>query len=122
MDPYSVEITATETITYLMASIMEGEGGILGYQGMLAVGFVALNRVEAGMGPLGHGWYGREDPSSMTYSLAEFVLNNPTEDPTGGALYALSNDDVHTLGFPRSDLSIRGPTGHAVNLYWRWHE
>jgi hypothetical protein len=96
-----------------LARIMQGEspGDI---EAAYMVGWVAKNRLlHPGYGDtyavVSYGFFGYRadlEPSKEFLSLARKVMRS-SEDPTGGALYALSRTDITKLGIPpgRADVA-----------------
>ena len=77
----------------ILASILAGEAGMLSDTAMIAVGHVALNRLDVGLGI--DGFYGRAEPEPRHIQLVNALPDHP--DPTGGAYFILSHQDVAYL-------------------------
>ena len=119
-------LTVTLATLQLLAAVMAGEAAVLGDEGMLAVGYVALNRVNDGAFPdslehvlaPGAGFDGRApEPTEHHLALARYVLEEP--DWTGGMLYAYSLQDRLRLLYPPGDLVI-GEGTFQLHLYRKW--
>lgn len=104
-----------------LASLITGEARGLPAEGQQAIAHVAMNRLEAGYG--WNGWYGWGDPSPESIANAYQVVHRD-HDPTGGALYALSHNDMQNLGFDRGEaIVIENPdNGQTLYLLHEWQE
>ena len=102
----------------VLASLIAGEAGAMGCTAQVAVGHVALNRYNAGIDShLGEGFYGWAEPTPESLAAARTALRSP--DSTDGALYALSKQDRHKLGFPPGDVVfVQGPW--EIHVYREW--
>ena len=98
----------------LLARIAEGEAEVLGEEGMLAVMWVARNRVGDDRFPndyeaVSKAFYGRRrgDAKFKIVTLALAFLAKPQrEDPTGRAIYAYSLADVRWWTLPTADAVV----------------
>lgn len=119
-------LTITLTTLHVLASVMAGEAEILGDEGMLGVGHIALNRVDdpafsntlEKVLAVGAGFAGRvSQPSAHHVALASYVLTE--SDWTDGMLYAYSLQDRKRLLYPPGDLVI-GEGTYQLHLYKAW--
>jgi len=104
----------------VLASIMQGEAGVLGLPGMFAIGICAMSRMATHKS--WHGFYGRAKPSPQAYLLARVFMSIPSDIWTGlyGTYpYCLSRQDIERLGFPKGD-KIVGNGKYQIHLYRRW--
>jgi len=108
--------------TYLLASILYGEAGVLGWPGMFAIGLCVMARKQSYTNPY-HGFYGHSFvPSSQAYILARVFLSvspNIWVGLFGSYPYCLSKQDRERLGFPPGDIVI-GRKKYQINMYKRW--
>lgn len=118
----------------LLARIMQGEAGHLymeGDEAAFCVGWVARNRLESGRYgssfskvEVGSGFAGTVRRSRQHYyNLARLVLRSKW-DPTNGALYALSQQDVDNLEFDvtKATLVIRVSEDRALFFLKNWDD
>ena len=114
----------TPDLIAILAAVMAGEAGILGDDAMLGVGHGIMNRVVSPYFPdtvmevlfQPGQWNGWEDPTEHHRSLAKAVLRRD-HDPTGGMLYAYSEQDRQRLGFPEGDKVYGTGRVFRVHLY-----
>ena len=117
-----------------MAQIMQGEAHHQfmrgSYDGAYCVGWVARNRLEtkrygSSYVEVQAGFNGtiNDAPRQEYLVLARLVING-TEDPTHGALYAFSRQDVDRLRFDedKATLVIRASEHRALMFFAEWPE
>ena len=121
---------STEEIA--LAQIIQGEAdhefmqddGAAAY----AVGWVARNRLQGGQYGLSYqevraGFNGTviKAPKWRYLAIARLVINGQ-QDPTGGALYALSQQDMDKLGFDeeQATLILRASEHRALFFFEEW--
>lgn len=112
--------TLAHTVILIMelAALVSGEARGMTAEGQQAIAHVALNRLEAGYG--WDGWNGFDEPTSESVMNAYLAVKRD-HDPTGGALYALSRNDMRYLGFEKADIVIENPeNGQALYLLYEW--
>lgn len=116
------------SVIWLLASVMVREAGVLGEDGMLAIGHCVMNRVASDKFPdkvvevieQPGQWNGRGAWGGNEEALARRVLRrDQNKDPTGGALYALSEQDRVKLGFPEGDTVVEDGR-YRLHLYRAW--
>lgn len=73
---------------YNVSHVMAGEASVCGPLGLIAVAWVIMNR--GGI----HGFYGWGIPTQETVNLAQLVMNQSIEDPTNGAVFLFSKQDL----------------------------
>ena len=120
-------IPASWTVLVLLASVVEGEAGIVP-EAMPLIGHSIMNRVadDSGLWPndvIGvieqSGQYnGRAKPSSRAIAVARDVLRR-SSDPTGGMLFVISGQDARWLGCGEGDIVYVSPAG-SVHGYQEW--
>ena len=115
-----------------LAQIIQGEAGhefMYGRSaGAYCVGWVARNRVQSGLYGESYqdldGFNGRltGDPSWRYLAIARVVINYHGDDPTGGAMYVLSQQDVDRLGFDegKATLVLRASKQRALLFFVEW--
>lgn len=109
----------------ILARIAEGEAEVLGDEGMLAVMWVARNRVKDDRFPddyaaVSVAFFGCKDkakPSTTALALG-FLTKCQGDDPTGGAVYVFSLTDVRRLRLPPADVMI---PAEPMNRLWQLH-
>lgn len=115
-----------------LAQIMQGEAGheFMGDTGAAAcaVGWVARNRLESGeygssyqeMKPDFNGAI-ITDPKWRYLAIARLVVHG-RRDPTGGALYVLSRQDMDQLGFDEGEatLVLRASAQRGLFFFREW--
>lgn len=124
MVPFSAEEIA-------LAQIMQGETHhqfMRSYMPAYAVGWVARNRLESGeygssYQELQAGFNGtiNRAPQWKYVAIARLVMNGK-QDPTRGALYVFSQQDVDELGFAveRASLILRASEHRALFFFVEW--
>ena len=105
---------------FVLATIIQGEAGVLGQTGMLAVAGVLMTQLYFGWSPdrIGESWYGRAWPGEYAWELAEGIVQGEV-NPTG-YLFCLSQDDVDKLGCRKGKPITRGRW--VLYLYEHWPE
>lgn len=120
-------VPASWTVLVLLASVIEGEAGIVP-DAMPLIGHSIMNRVadDSGLWPdnvMGvieqSGQYnGRAKPSSRAIAVARDVLRREY-DPTGGVVHVLSGNDMRYLGCGVGDVIYVSPVA-SVHGYHDW--
>lgn len=117
-----------------LAQIIQGEANHQfmhgSYTGAYCVGWVARNRLETNQyGPsyaeIQGGFNGTiSDVPQWEYLMLARRVMNGKEDPTGGALYVFSQQDVDRLRFDESKatLVIRASEHRALIFFAEWPE
>jgi len=111
-------------IITLLAAVLVGEAGVLGDDAMLAIGHAIMNRVSSPYSPdtvmevlfQPRQWNGWGEPTDHHRVLARLILRRQ-RDPTGGMLYAFSEQDREWLGFPEGDMIYGSGPIFRLHLY-----
>ncbi|HEY65548.1 MAG TPA: hypothetical protein G4O02_13360 [Caldilineae bacterium] len=109
----------------ILAAILAGEApvALMGEDAAEAVAWTMRNRMEY----WGHtveqikaAYFGRGQPTEAELEIVERVFAaDRTEDPTDGAFWAMSRQDVESWGFPKGDLVFVSPKSavYQIHLY-----
>ena len=90
-----------------IATVLQGEGGIIGRLGMVAVADTLLARREAGQSweqVLG-AYYGNARPTGAAREIAEQMLAHPWKSQ--GMQFCFSEQDRVRMGWPEGDVVLR---------------
>lgn len=111
MFPFLILVPA---MAWRIASILEGEAGVLGYRGMHMVADSMLSRRA-----LGQGWeevlsayYASAKPSTAAMEITETMLSHPWKP--SGMIFVYSEDDRIRMGWPRGR-DVYGRNGFMVH-------
>ena len=101
------EAIATLALILRIATVLQGEGGVIGRLGMVAVADTLLARREAGQSweLVLSAYYGNARPTGAAREIAEQMLAHPWRSQ--GMKYVFSEDDRIRYGWPTGDLTIR---------------
>lgn len=107
----------------IVAMILAGEApvALMGREATVGVAWTIRNRIEL----WGHtieqieaAYYGRGDPTWQEIEVAQEVFRaGRDEDPTDGALWAMSKQDVEAWHFRPGDVIYRSPISEAYEIH-----
>ena len=106
-----------------LAAIIQGEAGILGWDGMYEVARCIAAQIESGWTPaeIETAWHGRKQPGGLALLLADMVSSGML---VGGQYkFCLSLEDTKTLKVRPGDFCVSKKIhGHLyeIHLYREW--
>ena len=109
----------------LIAPVLQGEAGIIGYAGFIAVATCLMSRVYLGYNnPIG-GFYGWATPTVASMEVAQIVVTTTPEEwvsEWGIYPYCLSEQDRQKLDFPPGDIVVTKSGKYKIHMYRRWYD
>jgi len=113
----------------LLASIIQGEAGIMGSAGMTAVAAVFVARLLSPHYPdtvatVAESFYARAMPTQKAAEIALHALESPQAliDAVGRYFYVLSKQDVAKLKLPPGQRTLKRNLTFELHLYDHWPE
>lgn len=113
------EVIATLALVLRIATVLQGEGGVIGRLGMVACADSMLARREAGQSweQVLSAYYGNARPTRAARDIAEQMVAHPWKSQ--GMKFCFSEQDRIRHGWPTGDLVLRrGRWALHLARYW----